>query len=98
MIHVCLSRIIACGGKTPRHFTLSPDSGERWLLCGNQDSATVTVFRRDGASGRLGGPVQSVALDSVMFTLGSDSVMVLEMSGPTLVGQTLAPAGGQPPR
>ena len=58
---------IACGGKTPRHFTLSPDS--KWLLCGNQDSATVTVFRRDGATGRLAGPVQSLPLDSVMFTL-----------------------------
>jgi 6-phosphogluconolactonase len=60
---------ISCGGKTPRHFTLSPDSGARWLLCGNQDSATVTVFRRDPASGRLTGPVQSLPLDSVMFTL-----------------------------
>jgi 6-phosphogluconolactonase len=58
---------IACGGKTPRQFTLSP-SGQ-WLLCGNQDSATVTVFRRDPATGRIGGPTQSVALDSVMFTL-----------------------------
>ncbi len=58
---------ISSGGKTPRHFALSPD--ERWLLCGNQDSATVTVFRRDGGSGRLTGPVQTVALDSVMFTL-----------------------------
>ncbi|HEY4379375.1 MAG TPA: lactonase family protein [Acidobacteriaceae bacterium] len=60
---------IASGGKTPRHFTLSPDSGERWLLCGNQDSATVTVFRRDGGTGRLSGPMQSLALDSVMFTM-----------------------------
>ncbi|HEY5055528.1 MAG TPA: lactonase family protein [Acidobacteriaceae bacterium] len=60
---------IACGGRTPRHFTLSPDSEARWLLCGNQDSATVTIFRRDPASGRLGGPVQTVPLDSVMFTL-----------------------------
>jgi 6-phosphogluconolactonase len=60
---------IGCGGKTPRHFTLSPDSGENWLLCGNQDSATVTVFRRDGGTGRLTGPTQSLALDSVMFTL-----------------------------
>jgi 6-phosphogluconolactonase len=58
---------IACGGKTPRHFTLSPDS--KWLLCGNQDSATVTVFRREGATGHLAGPVQSLPLDSVMFTL-----------------------------
>jgi 6-phosphogluconolactonase len=58
---------IPCGGKTPRHFTFSPDA--RWILCGNQDSATVTVFRRDGATGRLGGPVQTLPLDSVMFTL-----------------------------
>ena len=60
---------ISCGGKTPRHFTLSPDGEGRWLLCGNQDSATVTVFRRDGGTGRLGGPVQTLPLDSVMFTL-----------------------------
>jgi len=57
---------ISCGGKTPRHFTLSPDG--RWILCGNQDSATVTVFRRDGATGRLTGPAQTLPLDSVMFT------------------------------
>jgi 6-phosphogluconolactonase len=60
---------IPCGGKTPRHFTLSPDSGARWILCGNQDSATVTVFRRDPASGRLTGPVQTLPLDSVMFSM-----------------------------
>ena len=58
---------IACGGKTPRHFTLDPS--ERWLLCGNQDSATVTIFRRDSASGRIGGPTQSLPLDSPMFSL-----------------------------
>ncbi|MDP9051602.1 MAG: lactonase family protein [Acidobacteriota bacterium] len=60
---------ISCGGKTPRHFTLSPDSNSQWILCGNQDSATVTVFRRDGASGKLTGPAQTLPLDSVMFTL-----------------------------
>ena len=58
---------IGCGGKAPRQFTLSPSAG--WLVCGNQDSATVTVFKRDGASGKLTGPVQTVALDSVMMTL-----------------------------
>ena len=58
---------VPCGGKTPRHFTLSPDS--HWILCANQDSATVTVFRRDPATGRIGGPTQTLALDSVMFTL-----------------------------
>lgn len=60
---------IGCGGKTPRHFTLSPESNGRWVLCGNQDSATVTVFRRDGATGKLSGPTQTLPLDSVMFTL-----------------------------
>jgi len=60
---------IACGGKTPRHFTLSADSEGRWILCGNQDSATVTVFRRHSETGRLAGPVQTLPLDSVMFTL-----------------------------
>jgi 6-phosphogluconolactonase len=58
---------ISCGGKTPRHFTLDPTA--QWLLCGNQNSATVTVFRRDAATGKLTGPVQTVPLDSPFFTL-----------------------------
>lgn len=58
---------ISCGGRGPRHFTLDPTG--RWLLCGNQDSATVAVFRRDGGTGRIGGPIQEVPLDSPMFSL-----------------------------
>ena len=58
---------IPSGGKTPRHFTLDPT--HRWLLCGNQDSASITVFRRDGGTGRIGGPIQTVPIDSPMFTL-----------------------------
>lgn len=58
---------IASGGKTPRHFTLDPTG--HWVICGNQDSATVTVFHCDGATGRLTGPTQRVPLDSVMYTL-----------------------------
>jgi 6-phosphogluconolactonase len=58
---------IACGGKTPRHFTLDPTA--QWLLCGNQDSATVTVFRRDAATGKLTGPTQTIPLDSPLYTL-----------------------------
>ena len=58
---------LSSGGRTPRHFTLSPDA--HWILCGNQDSATVAVFRRDPASGRLTGPTQTIPLDSPMFTL-----------------------------
>jgi 6-phosphogluconolactonase len=58
---------IACGGKTPRHFTIDPTA--QWLLCGNEDSATVTVFRRDAATGKLTGPTQTVSLDSPLYTL-----------------------------
>lgn len=58
---------IPCGGKRPRHFTLDPTA--QWLVCGNQDSASVTVFRRDAATGKLTGPVQTAPLDSPLFTL-----------------------------
>jgi 6-phosphogluconolactonase len=58
---------ISCGGKTPRHFTL--DSSERWLLCGNQDSASIAVFRRDAASGRIAGPPPAPPHGSPMFSL-----------------------------
>ena len=58
---------IACGGKTPRHFTL--DRSGNWMICGNEDSASVTVFARDAGTGRLTGPVQTLALESPMFTL-----------------------------
>ncbi len=42
---------LPCGGKTPRFFGL--DSTERWLVCANQDSNTLSVFRRDSGSGQL---------------------------------------------
>jgi 6-phosphogluconolactonase len=58
---------ISCGGKTPRHFTLDPTA--RWIVCGNQDSASVTVFARDLGTGKLTGPVQTLPLESPMFTL-----------------------------
>jgi 6-phosphogluconolactonase len=65
--HLTLFQRISCGGKGPRHFTLSPMG--QWLLCGNQDSATITVFRRDPATGKLSGPTQTVPLDSPLFTV-----------------------------
>jgi len=58
---------IACGGKTPRHFTIDPTN--QWVLCGNQDSATIAVFRREAVSGKLSGPTQTVAIDSPLYTL-----------------------------
>jgi 6-phosphogluconolactonase len=60
---------ISCGGRTPRHFTLDPSAEARWLICGNQESASVTVFRRDPATGRIAGPMQTLPLDSPMFAL-----------------------------
>ncbi len=62
-----LLQSISSGGKTPGHFTLSPTG--QWLLCANQSSATVTVFRRDAATGKLSGPTQTIPLDSPMFLL-----------------------------
>jgi 6-phosphogluconolactonase len=64
---LALVQRISCGGKTPRHFTLDPTA--QWLLCGNQDSATITIFHRDTATGRLTGPTQTVPLDSPLYTL-----------------------------
>src|SRR6202012_3809258 len=58
---------ISCGGKAPRHFTLDPTA--QWLICGNQDSATVAIFHRDAATGKLNGPTQTVPLDSPLYTL-----------------------------
>ena len=58
---------IPCGGKTPRHFTFDPSF--QWILCGNQDSGSITVFRRDQGTGKLTGPTQTVAVDSPMYTL-----------------------------
>jgi 6-phosphogluconolactonase len=62
-----LRQRISCGGKMPRHFTL--DHSGNWLICGNQDSASVTVFARDGGTGKLSGPVQTLPLVAPMFTL-----------------------------
>lgn len=42
---------IPSGGLTPRAFTLSP-SGQ-WLLCGNQDSHSIAVFKVDSERGTL---------------------------------------------
>ena len=41
----------SCGGKIPRHLALDPT--ERWLLVANQDSNVISVFARDGQSGKL---------------------------------------------
>jgi 6-phosphogluconolactonase len=49
---------IACGGKTPRMFTLDPTS--KWVVCAHQDSGTVSVLARNEGTGLLSGPVQTL--------------------------------------
>lgn len=65
--NLTLVQRIDCGGKTPRHFTL--DRSGNWLICGNQESASITVFARHAGTGKLTGPVQTLPLESPMFTL-----------------------------
>jgi 6-phosphogluconolactonase len=42
---------VACGGKGPRSFALSPDGA--WLVCAHQESGTLCSFRVDPETGRL---------------------------------------------
>ena len=62
-----LAQRISIGGKGPRHFTL--DMTGKWLICGNQDSASVTTFACNPGNGHLTGPVQTLPLDAPVFTL-----------------------------
>jgi 6-phosphogluconolactonase len=55
-------------GRTPRNFTIDPTG--RWLLAGNQESNTITVFAIDPATGRLkltGAAVPAGAPVSILF-------------------------------
>jgi 6-phosphogluconolactonase len=42
---------VPSGGAYPRHIALAP--GDAWLFAANQNSGTVAVFARDGATGAL---------------------------------------------
>jgi 6-phosphogluconolactonase len=50
---------VPCGGKGPRHFSLSP--GGHWLVCAHQDSDSLCSFEVD-SGGRLGRLAGSVAV------------------------------------
>lgn len=54
----------SCGGKTPRHFTLSPN--DRWLLVANQDSNNIAVFARDAKTGKLANSGKTFPLENPM--------------------------------
>jgi 6-phosphogluconolactonase len=51
---------MSCGGKVPRHLTLDPT--EKWLLIANQESDNISVFSRDGKTGKLAGDGKSFPL------------------------------------
>ncbi|HEY0306627.1 MAG TPA: lactonase family protein [Acidobacteriaceae bacterium] len=58
---------ISCGGKTPRHITLSPDG--RSLLAANQSSASVVIFSRDISTGHLTDTGNRISVPDPMFIL-----------------------------
>ncbi len=56
-----------CGGKIPRYFKIDPSG--KWLLCGHQDSNTISVLPLDPATGLLGAPVNTVSTPSPICLL-----------------------------
>ncbi len=54
-------------GKEPRHFVIHP-SGD-WLLAANQDSDSITVFRRDAATGGLAATPHSAVVSTPVCLL-----------------------------
>ncbi len=56
-----------CGGKTPRHFKISPCG--RWLLCAHMDSNTISVLPRNPVTGELSAPICTVPAPSPICIL-----------------------------
>jgi 6-phosphogluconolactonase len=62
--------IMATGGKNPRNFALSSDG--KWLVCAHQDTALLTVFRIDSATGRLTRTPHTAEVSSCVCVLFCD--------------------------
>jgi 6-phosphogluconolactonase len=58
---------IPTGGREPRHFNW--DASTRWIVCSNGQSSQVTVFRRDIATSKVTGPLQTLKLGQAEFAL-----------------------------
>ncbi len=56
-----------CGGRTPRHFKISPCG--KWLLCAHMESNTISVLPRNPATGELGNPSTTVPSPSPICIL-----------------------------
>ncbi len=66
-VHLRLAQKVSCGGKHPRDFILSPD--ERFLICTNTDSNSVTVFSME--NGFIGDKTATVSIPSPLcVTIG----------------------------
>ncbi|MGE5125277.1 MAG: lactonase family protein [Betaproteobacteria bacterium] len=55
------------GGREPRHFAIDPSG--RFMLVAHQDSDSITVFRLDGASGRLSAVGAAISLSKPVCVL-----------------------------
>lgn len=56
-----------CGGKTPRHFAIDPSG--KWLLCGHQNSNTLSILSLDPETGLLGEAKSTVETPSPICIL-----------------------------
>lgn len=56
-----------CGGKIPRHFKIAP--GGNWVLCGHQESNTISVLPLDPATGKMADALQTVPSPSPICIL-----------------------------
>ena len=46
-----LPQVVPCGGKTPRSFAICPE--DKFIVCGNQDSHNIAIFKIDQKTGVL---------------------------------------------
>ncbi len=56
-----------CGGQTPRHFAIDPSG--KWLLCGHQNSNTLSILSLNPETGLLGEPQATVEIASPVCIL-----------------------------
>jgi 6-phosphogluconolactonase len=62
----CLQHV-PCGGEIPRHFAIDPSG--KWLLCGHQNSNTISVLSLNPQTGLLGEPQSTVEIPSPICIL-----------------------------
>jgi 6-phosphogluconolactonase len=56
-----------CGGETPRHFAIDPSG--KWLLCGAQNSNTLSILSLNPETGQLGEPQSTIEIERAVCIL-----------------------------